>query len=205
MRGANRAPFEQRAQGGGARSDRVAPERMDARIERRVGPRAASVERAPVTRRSEQRLGLEQAGEREGSRKLRPVEQREALLRLSASGSSPASASASSAGRALADTISPTPIIAAVIARAARDHPMRRPILGWHHGNHPARACLKSDFARTPDAPCARLPSLSAIMSRVISTEAARPRRRRARGRCCAGGARSAARCARRPASRSRC
>ena len=82
MRSANGAPGEQRAQGGGDFDlAGMAPERMDARVERRIrSARAVGRQRAGRQGGAEQRLGLEQADERVGGRELRAVEQREPLL-----------------------------------------------------------------------------------------------------------------------------
>ena len=84
VRGADGASLKQRAQ---RRGDfdlaGMAPQRMDARIERRVrSARAVGRQRAGRKRRAEQRLGLEQADQRIGGRELRAVEQREPLLGL---------------------------------------------------------------------------------------------------------------------------
>ncbi len=82
MRSANGASLEQRAQGGGDFDlAGMAPERMDARVERRIrSARPVSRQRAGRKGGAEQGLDLEQADERVGSRELRAVEQREPLL-----------------------------------------------------------------------------------------------------------------------------
>src|SRR3546814_20685294 len=60
----------------------MAAQRVDARIERRVGALGGfGRERASDQGGAEDGLGAEQAGERVGSRKLRAVEQREPFLR----------------------------------------------------------------------------------------------------------------------------
>src|SRR3546814_8322987 len=62
----------------------MAAQRVDARIERRVGALGGfGRERASDQGGAEDGLGAEQAGERVGSRKLRAVEQREPFLRRS--------------------------------------------------------------------------------------------------------------------------
>ena len=82
MRGADRAARHQRAQRGGDLDlPAVAAQRLDARIERRVGaPRRIGRKRAGDERGMEHALDREQAGKRLRGRELRAVEHREAFL-----------------------------------------------------------------------------------------------------------------------------
>ncbi len=82
VRGADGAAGHQVAQRVGRLDLAAMPaQRMDARIERRVRARAASVDSAPVTSAElEQHFGLEQRGQRVGGRELRAVEQRQPFL-----------------------------------------------------------------------------------------------------------------------------
>ena len=82
MRAADRAPREELGvAGGNVALPRMRPQRVDARIERRVAPRGG-VDRhaAGDHRRGEHVLGREQPRKRKGGGDLRAVEQREALL-----------------------------------------------------------------------------------------------------------------------------
>ena len=155
---------------------------MDARIERRVrAARGVERQRAGRQRRAEQGLRLEQADERVRGRELRAVEQREPFLRpkrerLEARCGERFGrrqdpivehglAHADHRGRHMGERRE--------IARGA-DRALRR-----NHRRHAAiehrRDAVDASRGRTPEAPCARLPSFSAIISRVTGTGVASP------------------------------
>ena len=178
-------------------------------------PRAASVDSAPVTSAAlEQRLGLEQAGQRVGGGELRAVEQRQPFLRrrARAARARPA-ASASAAGmrgrrrrRPRRRRSSPPPY-----APAARDRPRRRPSLAPARPASRPRASIASSSAQRL-RPHARGALREAgelqrhHQPRDRRPASARRRRRRATARCCAAASRDRRRrCARSPACRSRC
>ena len=141
-------------------------------------PCAASVDSAPVTSAElEQRLGLEQAGERVGGRELRAVEQRQAFLgaeRRAARGRrAPAPRRRACARRRRNDLADADHRRRHVgerreIARGAdRALAPGRPGSGrWPASLRAARRVA----GRTPEAPCARLASFSAIISRATGT-----------------------------------
>ncbi len=133
MRSANGASLEQRAQRGRDFDlARVASQRVDARVERRIrSARAIGRQRAGRQGGAEQRLGLEQADERIGGRELRAVEERKPLLglkrdRLEADFGERGVQRAQCGRRhePRRRRSSPPPY-----ARAARDRPTRRPTL----------------------------------------------------------------------------
>ena len=176
MRSADRRARHQRAQRGrGLDLAAVAAQRVDARVERRVRALGRfGRQRAGDQRRAEQRLGLEQPGERIGGRELGAVEQRQAFLGAERrAATSPARASASSAG-----SRSPRDVDLAD-ADHRRRHVRERGEVAATRRPSPAHGTPGSARARaslravatvsgcTPEAPCARLASLSAIISRT--------------------------------------
>ena len=178
MRDADGGAFHQAAQ----RTRRldlagVAAQRVDARIERRIGAaRRVGRERAGDQRRAEQRLGLEQAGQRIGGRELRAVQQGKPFLgaehqrRQARPRPAPARPAPPRRRRRRRRRRSSPP----TCGRAARDRPRRRPSPGpARPASGPWRAAPRAGATvspRTPDAPWARLASLSAIISRATAT-----------------------------------
>ena len=154
---------------------------MDARIERRVrAARRIERQRAGRQRRAEQRLRLEQADERVGGRELRAVEQRKPLFGPKHDRRKPGFGERRAAGMTRSPRrASPTPIIAAAICASGARSPEAptEPCAGTT-GVTPAREHgldESSVSGCTPEAPWARLPSFSAIMSRVVATGAGSP------------------------------
>ena len=188
-------------------------QRVDARIERRVGALGRiGRQRAGDQRGLEQRLGLEQRGERIGGRELRAVEQRQAFLGAERDRLEPGGTSASPAGtRPCGVKHSPTPIIAAVMCASGARSPdaPTEPCAGTtgmtslrQHGFQQLERCRPDAGGALREAgelqrhhqPRRRRPA------------SARRRRRHARARCCAAASRDRRRrCARWPACRSRC
>ena len=160
-------------------------------------PFAASVDSAPVTSADcEQRSDLEQAGQRIGGRELRAVEQGQAFLGAErrAAAARPAQRLARPARRAVRRRPRPTPIIAAAMCASGARSP-EAPTEPWHgttgirsRGEHRLQQSPRVS-GRTPEAPCARLASFSASISRTIGSGTARRRRPRATARCCAAAA----------------
>ena len=144
-------------------------------IERRVGALGGiGRERAGDQRRLEHALGLEQAGERQAVENCVPLSSARPSFGPSTSGVE-AGRRASASRRARARrrrSISPTPIIAAVMCASGARSPEAptEPCAGNDRDDvrcqHalPAARCVAS---RTPEAPCARLASFSAIISRT--------------------------------------
>ena len=194
VRSANGASGEQGAQRGGDLDlASMAAKRMYSGVERRVRS-ACAVGRhcASDKRRAEQRLGLEQADQRISGRELRAVEQSEPLLGLKRDRLEADLGEASGGGRNAIPVAAPppTPIIAAAIwASGARSPDAPTDPCAGTTGVRP-RASIASMRPSvrgwTPEAPWARLPSFSAIMSRVAAPRRVHRRRPRATGRCCA-------------------
>ena len=154
----------------------MAAQRVDARIERRVGALGGvGRERAGDQRRLEHALDREQAGERLRGRELRAVEQREPFLRAEHDRREPGARERGGGRHALAGELAlrrrrawPPPC-----ARAARDRRRRRPSPGaGPPGSGRAPAWLRAGRrcrGRTPEAPRPRLASFSAIIRRTIA------------------------------------
>ena len=183
MGGADLAAREQRAQRrGGLALAAMAAQRVDARVERRVrAARGVERQRAGRQRRAKQGLRLEQADERVRGRELRAVEERQPLLRLQrerleSDGGERFGRRHDRGRRARA---SPTPIIAAAMwASGARSPEAPTEPCEGTTGVTPRSsiASMQSIVSgRTPEAPCARLASFSAIMSRVTATGVGSP------------------------------
>ena len=138
---------------------------------RRVGRQA----RRSTSAERNRTLGLEQAGQRVGGGELRAVEQRQPFLRAErrAARARPR-ASASAAGMRAPSTndLADADHRRGHMRRAARDRPRRRPSLAPARpasGRAPASPpAARASRGRTPEAPCARLASFSAIISRTI-------------------------------------
>ena len=183
VRGADGAAGHQRAQGGGDLDlAAMAAQRVDARVERRVGALGrVGRERAGDERRAEHPLGLEQAGQRIGGRELRAVEQREPFLRARARAArARRAASASAAGRRLAARAgaSPTPIIAAAMCASGARSP-EAPTEPWPgspaRGRAPAwlparRRCAAARRRRPGRGSRASAPSSAARSARGIGS-----------------------------------
>ena len=191
----------------------MAAQRMNARIERRVGAfRRIGRERAGDQRRLEHALDREQARSSASAvENCVPLSSARPSFGPSTSGVRLARASAASAGmRAPSRKASPTPSIAAVMCASGARSPdaPTEPCFGTT-GSTPRSSicCMKASVCgRTPEAPRARLASFSAIISRTFAAPSARRRRPHATARCCAAAGRARpARCARSRAFRSRC
>ena len=155
----------------------MAAQRVDARVERRVGAaRGVGRERAGHQRRLQQRLGLEQAGQRVGRGELRAVEQRQPFLRAEHDRREPGGRQAPprAGSRPAGVNASPTPIMTAVMCASGARSPdaPTEPCAGTT-GMTPFASMPSSSASvagRTPDAPWARLASFSAIISRATGT-----------------------------------
>ena len=174
MRGTDRAAGDQCAQGAGnVDLPSMAAQRMDAGIEWRIGT-ACGIGRQSTGYQAglQQRFRLEQPRERIGRGKLRSVQQRKPLLGAKHDRLHAGLRQCRGGGLAFSRVlISPTPIIAAAMwANGARspDAPTE-PCVGTTGNrscdNIAARNCTVS--SRAPEAPCPRLASFNASMSRT--------------------------------------
>ena len=144
-------------------------------------PRAASVASAPVISAARSRRSAANSpASALAVENCVPLRSASPSLGPSSIGASPAAASAASAGcRPEGANTSPTPIIAAVMCASGARSP-EAPAEPWHGttGTMP-RASIASSrssvSSRRPDAPCARLASLSAIISRTTGTGVGSP------------------------------
>ena len=144
-------------------------------------PRAPSVDSAPVAKAEPNSVSaLNRPTSALAVENCVPLSSASPSLGRGVIGSRPTSASAAAAGVTRSPTrASPTPIIAAAIwASGARSPDAPTDPCDGTTGVTP-RASMASMRASvcgwTPEAPCARLPSFSAIMSRVVATEAVSP------------------------------
>ena len=142
-------------------------------------PLAASVESAPVTRRRPQQRSRPRTGRRaHGGRELRAVQQRQTFLgaehkRLP----SPAAASASAPGGRRRHDLTDADHRGRHVGQGRQvARCTDRTLTGTTGSTFRANIASAADsFQRTPEEPCARLASLSAIISRTIGAGIASP------------------------------